>query len=97
MSKTIRKVDPRNIRWSTRALQDTGGSDRGRRFAARVLRGDDGAIRSNKCQTAHIDSEGGFKLDTWSECPGKKNGREAKRRSRQAGKILIARQLECLA
>jgi hypothetical protein len=94
MGKTVRKVDPRNARWSARALTEGDHTDRFLRFAGRVLRGNDGAIHSDKCQTAQIDSEGGFKLDTWSECPGKKNGREAIRKYRRAGKILVQRQLE---
>lgn len=92
MGKTVRKVDPRNARWSARALEE-GGSDGYIRRARRVLRGNDGAIRSDKCQTAQIDAEGGYKLDTWSECPSKHHGKEAKRKLRRAGKALILSQL----
>lgn len=94
MGKTIRKVDPRNARWGARVLAEDDHSPRFRRMASRVVNGRDGAIRSNKCQTAQIDSEGGFKLDTWSECLGKSSGREATRKARRAGKILAQRQLE---
>ncbi len=99
MSKTIRRVNPKLkqsiLRNKARDAADIRPlhPDYVRR-QDRILRGQDGAISYDKCQTAHIDSEGGYKLDTWSECHAKHHGQEAKRKLRRAGKILAARQLE---
>ena len=104
MSRTRRNHDFRTTRYARREVsgQSYGGrvypfeenSDMSKRRTLAILRGDDGRIRYDKCQTATIDSEGSYKLDTWSECQDKHYGKEAKRRFRKAGKILTKRQLE---
>lgn len=98
MGKTIRKVHPQ----LAQAIRRNQAHDEIRGYAnnpgydrrnARILRGNDGAISYDKCQTATIDSEGGYKLDTWSECHAKHHGKEAKRKLRRAGKNLINAQM----
>jgi hypothetical protein len=96
MARTVRNVNFHTARAARRALEenvyDVGDAIRYRRNAALRLRGIR-SYRSDKCQTAQIDSEGGYRLDTWSECPSKSNGTEATRKMRRAGKILAQRQL----
>ena len=103
MSRTIRKNNPKLVRaiLRNRTLEDTVHDWRPGnynplwdRHSDAILRGQDGVVRSDKCQTAQIDSEGGYKLDTWSECHSKHHGKEATRKLRRAGKILATRQLE---
>jgi len=65
----------------------------GRRDDA-ILRGQDGAIQMDKCQTASIDSEGGFKLNGHDYIYRKSKVKEPHRKLRQAGKNLIRRHLE---
>jgi len=97
MGKTVRKVNPRlelSIR-RNRALDAVLGyanHEGYERRTDRILRGNDGAISYDKCQTASVDVEGGFKLNTWSECPVK-IGKEVKKLRRKAGKNLIRAQL----
>lgn len=102
MARTYRKHDPRTKRWARREVE--GHSFCGRRYefednspmsqrrTLAILRGDDGRISYDKCSTATTDSEGGWKLNTWSESPHKHN--DAHRIRRRADKILIKRQLE---
>lgn len=102
MSRTRRNHDFRTTRYARREVagQSYGGrvypfeenSDMSKRRTLAILRGDDGRIRYDKCSTAQIDSEGNWKLDTWSESPSKHN--DAHRRRRKADKILAKRQLE---
>jgi hypothetical protein len=103
MSRTRRQHDFRTTRHARRDVQGYVGwggrfypfeenGDMSKRRTLAILRGDDGRIRYDKCSTARIDSEGGWKLDTWSESPSKHN--DAHRRRRKADKILARRQLE---
>jgi hypothetical protein len=99
VAKTIRKVNPKTAAYAKRVLADVGRSgnsqdynERTARHAPLLLAGKR-HFRSDKCSSAQIDSEGGYKLDTWSECPSKGNTIEARRKERQAGRILTARQL----
>ena len=100
MARTHRKHDPKLVQNIRRSLERdppknvAGGETAWVRREEGVLRGDDGRMSYDKCQTASIDNEGGYKLDTWSECPNKHHGKEARRRLRKAGKILAKRQLE---
>lgn len=103
MSRTIRKNNPKLVRAILRnraedatvqAWRPSNANHRWNRHNDAILRGQDGVVRSDKCQTAQIDSEGGYKLDTWSECHSKHHGKEATRKLRLAGKILAVRQLE---
>lgn len=103
MSRTIRKNNPKLVRSILRnraedatvqAWRPSNLNHRWNRHNDALLRGQDGVVRSDKCQTAQIDSEGGYKLDTSSECHTKHHGREAKRKLRRTGKIQITRQLE---
>lgn len=97
MGKTVRKVNPRLERSIRRnrardAVQGYTNSAGYERRTGRILRGNDGAISHDKCQTASVDAEGGFKLNTWSECPVKV-GKEVNKLRRKAGKNLIRAQL----
>lgn len=102
MSRTHRRHDARTVRWARREKEGAticgqvypfeDNSDMAKRRTLAILRGDDGRISYDKCSTARIDSEGGWKLDTWSESPSKHN--DAHRRRRKADKILARRQLE---
>lgn len=96
MARTIRKNDPKligSIR-RNRALEAAGMWSWTIRAADKILRGQDGAIRYDKCQTADLDNEGGVKLDRSSVIYSKGRSAEPKRKLRRAGKILAARQLE---
>ena len=96
MSRTIRKNSPKllkNIR-RNRALEGHGLWSWHGRSDDKVLRGQDGAIRYDKCQTADLDGEGGIKLDGSSVVYSKGRSNEPTRKARRAGKILAARQLE---
>lgn len=102
MSRTHRRHDFRITRYARREIEGRGydgriypfeeNGDMSKRRTLAILRGDDGRISYDKCQSARIDSEGGWKLDTWSESPSKHN--DAHRRRRKADKILARRQLE---
>lgn len=91
MARTFRKISPSSARWADRLIEDENPLNvrRGRRLKK-------GAANhsSDKCGTAQVDNEGGFKLDTWSETARKRNAQEVTRRHRRAGKILASRQLE---
>lgn len=102
MSRTYRRHDYRvsqNARrdregrsWDGRFYPFEDNHQMAQRRTLAILRGDDGRISYDKCSTARIDDEGGWKLDTWSESPSKHN--DAHRRRRKADKILARRQLE---
>lgn len=102
MARTHRRHDFRTTRYARREVagQSYGGrvypfeenSDMSQRRTLAILRGDDGRISYDKCSTATTDSEGGWKLNTWSESPHKHN--DAHRIRRRADKILTKRQLE---
>lgn len=102
MSRTRRQHDFRTTRyarrevaghaWGGRVYPFEENSQGSQRRTLAILRGDDGRISYDKCSTARIDSQGGWKLDTWSESPSKHN--DAHRRRRKADKILARRQLE---
>ena len=103
MSRTRRRRDPglvkaikRNAHLDTtvQAFRSENWQKRYGRQDAAILRGDDGAIRMDKCQTATIDSEGGFKLNGHDYTYSKNNTREVRRRRRSAGKHQLRRQLE---
>lgn len=59
-----------------------------------VLRGQDGAIPGDKCQTATIDGEGGYRLNNHDYIYSKNRVSEPDKKRRSAGKILIRRALE---
>lgn len=102
MSRTIRKHDYRvrsnaqrdvsGRTWGGKLYEFADNHPMSQRRTLAILRGDDGRISYDKCSTARIDDEGGWKLDTWSESPTKHN--DAHRRRRKADKILAKRQLE---
>jgi len=91
MARTFRKLSPGSARWANRLLEDENPLNvrRGQRLKKGAA-----SHSSDKCGTAQVDSEGGFKLDTWTETARKRNAQEVTRRRRRAGKILAARQLE---
>jgi len=103
MARTYRRRDPglvkaikRNAHIDT-TVQAYRSSDYINRFSrhnAAILRGQDGAIQMDKCQTASIDSEGGFKLNGHDYIYRKSKVKEPHRKLRQAGKNLIRRHLE---
>lgn len=80
-------VETGNCRFSERDLRRYFGSD------PAILRGQDGAIKMDKCQDANIDSEGGFKLNGHDWTYFKNNTREVRRKRREAGKAQIRSQL----
>jgi hypothetical protein len=84
MGKTLRKVDPRTVRWA-KGMDD-------KRKAHMLIKGVK-HFRSNKCNEARADNEGNVVLDTWSECPSK-SGRIAGRQIRNANKLNLRRRLE---
>ena len=102
MSRTHRRHDFRTTRYARREVAGRSwagevhpfeeNGDMFKRRTMGILRGDDGRMTYDKCASARIDNEGGWKLDTWSESPSKHN--DAHRRRRQADKVLIKRQLE---
>lgn len=103
MSRTIRKYDRRTIQYITRFVRDFAREperydiscwDNVNRHHSAILRGDDGAIASDKCQTATIDREGGYKLNHRSYLYQKSKTKNPQKKARQAGKNLIKRQLE---
>lgn len=57
-----------------------------------ILRGDDGRLSYDKCNSARTDGEGGFALNTWDESRSKHS--DVNRQRRRAGKVLAKRQLE---
>jgi hypothetical protein len=59
------------------------------RHDAAILRGQDGAIKMDKCQDANIDNDGGFKLNGHDWTYFKNNTREVRRKRREAGKNQI--------
>lgn len=96
MSRTIRKNSPKLINsiHRNRGLDAAGLWAWRTRDENKILRGQDGARRYDKCQTADLDNEGGIKLDGSSIVASKGRSTEPTRKARRAGKILIARQLE---
>ena len=95
MSRTIRKNSPKLINsiHRNRALDTHGLWSWKTRKDDKILRGQDGAIRYDKCQTSDLDNEGGVKLDNSSYVYTKSRVTEPARKARRAGKILIDRQL----
>lgn len=59
-----------------------------------VLRRQDGAIQMDKCQTATIDNEGGYRLNNHDYIYSKNRVTEPDKKRRSAGKMLIRRALE---
>ena len=96
MSRTIRKNCPKLIKSIHRNRQrDAAGLWAwGTNKDDAILRGQDGAIRYDKCQTANVDNEGGYKLNNHDYIYSKNRVTEPARKQRQAGKHLISRQLE---
>lgn len=76
----MRSVEDGSCRWTERDLRRYFGSD------PAILRGQDGAIKMDKCQDANIDNEGGFKLNGHDWTYFKNNTREVRRKRREAGK-----------
>jgi hypothetical protein len=96
MARTYRNRDAGLIKAIHRNRQrDAAGlwAWRGRKDDA-ILRGQDGAIQMDKCQTATIDNEGGFKLNGHDYIYRKSQVKEPQRKQRQAGKNIIRRSLE---
>lgn len=91
MARTFRKISKSSSRWADYLLESNNPlkTRRARRIKKGMMH-----LPADKCGTAQVDSEGGFKLDTWSETARKRNAQEVTRRRRRAGKILAARQLE---
>jgi hypothetical protein len=84
MSKTRRNVSPKIAR--------SGAFSWDSRKRHMLLKGVK-TFRSDKCMDARTDSEGNFKLDTWSETP-QKTDNHANRSIRRTARVQIARQLE---
>lgn len=102
MARTYRRRDPslikaihRNIANddTVQAFRSAEYINRYGRHDAAILRGQDGAIKMDKCQDANIDSEGGFKLNGHDWTYFKNNTREVRRKRREAGKHQIRSQL----
>lgn len=103
MARTYRRRDPgliksikRNIAndETVQAFRSPEYINRYGRHDAAILRGQDGGIKMDKCQTATIDNEGGFKLNGHDWTYFKNNTREVRRKRREAGKKIIQRALE---
>jgi hypothetical protein len=95
MARTYRKNDPKlvaNIR-RNRELKDAGLWSWDGRHDDAILRGQDGAIIYDKCQTATVDNEGGYKLNDHSYIYHKSKVKEPQKKLRTAGKNLIRSQL----
>lgn len=102
MARTYRRRDPsliaairRNahIDETVQAYRSPEYINRFGRHDAAILRGQDGAIKMDKCQDATIDNEGGFKLNGHDWTYFKNNTREVRRKRRNAGKLEIRNQL----
>lgn len=102
MARTYRRRDPglvkairRNIAndETVQAFRTPEYINRYHRHDAAILRGQDGAIKMDKCQDANIDGEGGFKLNGHDWTYFKNNTREVRRKRREAGKLAIRSQL----
>jgi hypothetical protein len=103
MGKTVRNRCPkllaairRNLHIDTtvQSWRDDRYKSRYGRHDEAILRGQDGAIQMDKCQTATIDSEGGYKLNGHDYIYSKNSVTEPKRKARAAGKALIRSQLD---
>lgn len=101
MSRTYRKRDvglinaiKRNRHTDTTVQAWRAENSRFGRHDLAILRGQDGAIKMDKCQDANIDSEGGFKLNGHDWTYFKNNTREVRRKRRNAGKLAIRSQME---
>ena len=100
MSRTYRRRDPslisaikRNNHIDTTVQAWRPANSRYGRHDLAILRGQDGAIKMDKCQDAQIDNEGGFKLNGHDWTYFKNNTREVRRKRRNAGKLSIRSQL----
>lgn len=102
MARTYRRRDPslvaaihRNhaIDKTVQAFRSPQYINRYGRHDAAILRGQDGAIKMDKCQDANIDNDGGFKLNGHDWTYFKNNTREVRRKRREAGKLEIRSQL----
>lgn len=103
MARTYRRRDPGLVQAIKRnhANDNTVQAFRSPEYKARygrhdeaILRGQDGAIKMDKCQDANIDGAGGFKLNGHDWTYFKNNTREVRRKRREAGKKQIRRGLE---
>lgn len=96
MARTYRRRDPGLVKAIHRNRQRRADGLFGweGRHTDGILRGQDGAIKTDKCQTAYIDSEGGYKLNNRCYIYSKNQVNKPARRQRQAGKNIIRRQLE---
>ena len=101
MARTRRKSCPkllqsirRNQHIDTTEQAWSSSLSRYRRHDAAILRGQDGAIIHDKCQTASIDSEGGYKLNGHNWLYRKKLATDQRGKMRAAGKNAVRRQLE---
>lgn len=102
MARTYRQRDPgllqairRNRHNDTTVQAWRPANSKYSRHDLAVLRGQDGAIKMDKCQDANIDNDGGFKLNGHDWIYFKNNTREVRRKRREAGKKQISRALEC--
>lgn len=81
-------IETGNSVWDERDLRRYFSND------PAILRGQDGAIRMDKCVDANIDREGAFKLDGRQGFTYRKNNvREIKKKQRTTNKIIIRNQL----
>lgn len=96
MARTYRRRDPGLVKAIHRNRQRRADGLFGweGRHTDGILRGQDGAIKTDKCQTAYIDSEGGYKLNNRCYIYSKSRVSQPQRKLRRAGKAAIARQLE---
>ncbi len=100
MARTYRRRDPslisaikRNRHIDTTVQAFRCENSRYGRHDLAILRGQDGAIKMDKCQDANIDNDGGFKLNGHDWTYFKNNTREVRRKRREAGKKQINRSL----
>jgi len=103
MARTYRRRDPsliqaiernRHTDTTVQAWRDPAYIGRYGRHDLAILRGQDGAIQMDKCQTATIDNEGGYKLNGHDYIYSKHQVREPKKKLRAAGKYMIRNQLQ---